>query len=92
MIIISLGDIFISKGGYVSCTSGGYEWLYVSVAGEAFVMSLTLTIMMQTVMVEKVLYRVRSKNGFFKTGLSTKKMSISNEDEFQEPKVESKIN
>ena len=28
VIVILLGEVFIDKGGYLTCTGGGHEWLY----------------------------------------------------------------
>ena len=33
VVVIVLGRVFISAGGYLTCTGGGYEWLYSSIGG-----------------------------------------------------------
>jgi hypothetical protein len=65
VIVIVLGRIYIYEGGYLTCTGGGYEWLYSSIGGELFILGMMITMMMQSVMVEKFLYRIPLNNGYF---------------------------
>ena len=63
--VIILGRVYIDDGGYLTCTGGGYEWLYSSIGGELFILGMMITMMMQSVMVEKFLYRIPLNNGYF---------------------------
>ena len=65
VVIILLGVIYIDEGEYLACTGGGYQWVYTSVSGSAFMVTIMVTIMMQSVMIEKFLYRIPNKFGLF---------------------------
>ena len=65
VIIILLARVYIDEGDYLACTGGGYQWLYTNVRGELFIAGMMITIMMQSVMIEKFLYRIPNKFGEF---------------------------
>lgn len=65
IVIILLGRVFIDEGEYLACTGGGFEWISTSVSGDLFVAFLMVTIMMQSAMCEKFLYRIPNKYGLF---------------------------
>lgn len=65
--IILLGKIYIDEGEYLACTGGGYQWVYTSISGSAFALTVMVTIMMQSVMIEKFLYRIPNKFGMFES-------------------------
>jgi len=65
VIIILLARVYIDSGDYLACTGGGYQWLYTNLRGELFIAGMMITIMMQSVMIEKFLYRIPNKYGEF---------------------------
>lgn len=67
VVIILLGRIYIDEGEYLACTGGGYQWVYTSISGSAFMVTIMVTIMMQSVMIEKFLYRIPNKFGMFES-------------------------
>lgn len=67
IVIILLGRVFIDGGEYLACTGGGFQWISTSVSGDLFVAFLMVTIMMQSAMCEKFLYRIPNKYGMFES-------------------------
>lgn len=67
IIIILLGKVFIDVGEFLTCTGGGFMWISTSISGVLFMFLIMLTIMMQSVMIEKFLYRIPNKYGMFDT-------------------------
>ena len=67
VVVIVLGEVLIDNGGYLTCTGGGNQWLYSSIGGELFILGMMVTMMMQSVMVEKFLYRIPRDHGHFKS-------------------------
>ncbi len=65
IVIILLARVYIDSGDYLACTGGGYQWLYTNVRGEIFIAGMMITIMMQSMMIEKFLYRIPNKHGEF---------------------------
>ena len=65
IVIILLARVYIDSGDYLACTGGGYQWLYTNLRGEIFVAGMMITIMMQSMMIEKFLYRIPNKFGEF---------------------------
>lgn len=65
VVIILLGKVYIDAGEYLACTAGGFQWISTSIGGELFVAGIMVTIMMQSVMIEKFLYRIPNKYGMF---------------------------
>lgn len=68
VFVILLGRVYVDKGGYLTCTGGGYEWIYQSITGELFGFMLILTMLMQSVMAEKFFYGIPHHNGHFNEG------------------------
>ena len=33
VVLIAIGHVYIGTGGHLTCTGGGYEWLYSSLGG-----------------------------------------------------------
>lgn len=67
VVIIWLVVRYIDGGCALACDANGTQWLYLGVGGELFIMGMMITIMMQSVMVEKFLYRIPNKHGQFDT-------------------------
>lgn len=65
--VILIGRVYVDTGEYLACTGGGYQWISTSIQGELFVAFMMVTIMMQSAMCEKFLYRVPNKNGMFES-------------------------
>jgi hypothetical protein len=65
IVVIFVGEVFISKGGYLTCTGGGYQWLYQNLAGEAFIFMTMINMMLQSFLIEKFLYSVPHQHGYF---------------------------
>ena len=65
ILVILLGEVFVDKGGYLTCSGGGYQWLYQNIAGELFIFMLMVNMIMQSVLIEKFLYGVPHHYGYF---------------------------
>ena len=78
ILVILLGEVFVDKGGYLTCSGGGYQWLYQNIAGELFIFMLMVNMIMQSVLIEKFLYGVPHHHGYFE----------EKEDDFKAPDQE----
>jgi len=78
ILVILLGEVFVDKGGYLTCSGGGYQWLYQNIAGELFIFMLMVNMIMQSVLIEKFLYGVPHHYGYFE----------EKEDDFKAPDQE----
>ena len=65
VVVILVGEVFISKGGYLNCTGGGYQWLYQNLAGEGFIFMSMFNMIVQCFLIEKFLYSVPHQHGYF---------------------------
>jgi len=79
ILVILLGEVFVDKGGYLTCSGGGYQWLYQNIAGELFIFMLMVNMIMQSVLIEKFLYGVPHHHGYFEE---------KKEDDFKAPDQE----
>ncbi len=86
--VILLGEVFVGKGGYLTCTGGGYQWLYQNLAGEGFIFILMMNMIMQSVLIEKFLYGVPHKHGYFEDP----KDDFKAPEEFEMKKMQHQIN
>lgn len=83
VIIILLGRVYIDGGEYLTCTGAGYQWIYTSISGSAFSLTIMVTIMMQSVMIEKFLYRIPKNFGYFEE-IKIQPLTERLEDAFEE--------
>ena len=66
IVLIVFGEVLINKVGYLTCTEGGYQWLYESLAGEGFIFMGVVNMIVQCLLIEKFLFDVPVQHGYFK--------------------------
>jgi hypothetical protein len=66
IILQVMARFFIHGSSWLACTNGGQQWLYTTLEGSFFMIFHMMTILMQSVMVERVFYSAPHKLGYFK--------------------------
>ena len=59
------GRVYIHNNHFLGCAEKGWKWLYTTKPGEWFITAHMILVMMQAVMLEKALYKVPKKMGWF---------------------------
>ena len=65
IVVIFFGKGFVGKSHDLTCTGGGYQWLYHSFAGEGFILTVMVSMILQCFLIEKFLYGVPNQHGYF---------------------------
>ena len=63
IVVMFLGVIFVGKSQYLACTKVG--WTYQSLAGEGFILSVLVNMIMQCFLVEKILHWIPQEHSYF---------------------------
>ena len=65
LVIHLMVHFYVDKRNFLGCTTDGFEWVYLAIEGDMFLLLHMACICLQAIMCEKVFYSVPKEFGYF---------------------------